>query len=75
MHQDTLYLNSTKFSGIAFQLFPEGDTFFVRPFLNGLEEGLIQKWYVNKQMAEERLYIDGKKKVFTRVGGKTGKKN
>ncbi len=61
LHQDTLYFDKTTFSGIAFQLFPSGDTFFVKPFLHGLEEGIIKKWYPNKQLAEERLYISGKK--------------
>ena len=35
--------------------------FFVKPFLNGLEEGIHKTWYPNKQLSEERLYISGKK--------------
>ncbi|MEM0576715.1 toxin-antitoxin system YwqK family antitoxin [Flavobacterium polysaccharolyticum] len=61
MHQDTLYFNNKKFSGIQYSLYKQGDTAFIKPYLNGLEEGITKKWYVNKQLAEERLYIDGKK--------------
>lgn len=61
MHQDTLYYNNKKFSGIQYSLYIPNDTAFVKPFLNGLEEGITKKWHFNKQLAEERLYIDGKK--------------
>jgi antitoxin component YwqK of YwqJK toxin-antitoxin module len=60
-HQDTLYFNNKKFSGIEYSLYNQGDTAFSKPFLNGLEEGITKKWYPNKKLAEERLYIDGKK--------------
>lgn len=74
MHQDTLFLNNTKFSGIAFQLFPDGDTFFIKPFLNGLEEGVLKKWYPNKQLAEERLCISGKKEGTHKGWWENGKR-
>ncbi len=61
MHQDTLYFNNEKFSGIQYALYKQGDTAFIKPYLYGLEEGVTKKWYPNKQLAEERLYIDGKK--------------
>ncbi|MBC7524150.1 MAG: toxin-antitoxin system YwqK family antitoxin [Flavobacterium sp.] len=74
MHQDTLYLNNNKFSGIQYSLYKQGDTAFIKPFLNGLEEGVIKKWYVNKQLAEERLYIDGKKEGIHKGWWENGNK-
>ena len=61
MHQDTLYFNNKKFSGIQYSLYEGRDTAFIKPYLKGLEEGITKKWHSNKQLAEERLYIDGKK--------------
>lgn len=59
--QDTVYYKQKHFTGLQFQLYPNGDTAFVKSFYNGLEEGYSKKWYLNKQMAEQRLYIAGKK--------------
>ena len=73
MHQDTLFFNNKKFSGITFQLFSSGDTFYIKPFLNGLEEGVLKKWYPNKQLAEERLYISGKKEGIHKGWWENGK--
>ncbi len=61
MHQDTLYFSNKKFSGIQYSLYDKNDTAFIKPYWNGLEEGIIKKWYFNKKLAEERLYVDGKK--------------
>lgn len=60
-HQDTLYYQNTKFSGYAFTLYPSKDTAFIGSYLNGLEEGLQQKNYNNKKVAETRYYHKGKK--------------
>ena len=60
-HQDTLYLNNTVFSGLLFALYANKDTAFIKPYLNGLEEGLCLKYYANHILEEERLYINGKK--------------
>ena len=74
MHQDTLYFNNKKFSGIQYYLYKQGDTAFVKPCLNGLEEGITKKWYFNKQIAEERLYIDGKKEGIHKGWWENGNK-
>jgi hypothetical protein len=58
---DTLYYRNRKFTGYQFALYPNGDTAFVKPCYEGLEEGLIKKWYADRQLAEERFYIAGKK--------------
>ncbi len=60
-HEDTLYFKNIKFTGFAFRLFPSKDTAFIGGYLNGLEEGVHKKWYVNKQIAEKRFYHQGKK--------------
>ena len=59
--QDTIYYQNKRFSGIQFALYPNGDTAFVKPCYEGLEEGISKQWYENKQLAEERFYIAGKK--------------
>jgi hypothetical protein len=61
MHQDTLFFHDKKFSGIIFNLYPNGDTSMMGHFLNGLEQGVFKKWYANKQLAESRFYEEGKK--------------
>jgi antitoxin component YwqK of YwqJK toxin-antitoxin module len=60
-HQDTIYYQGKYFTGYQFSLFPGGDTEFIRSYFNGVEEGWQKKWHVNKQLAEERFYINGKK--------------
>jgi hypothetical protein len=60
-HQDTVYYQQKYFTGYQFSLFPNGDTAFINSFFNGVEEGVQKKWYANKQLAEERFYINGKK--------------
>jgi len=60
-HQDTLYFQSTKFSGYVFKLYASRDTAFSGTYWNGLEEGAHQKWYPNKQLAEYRIFHLGKK--------------
>jgi antitoxin component YwqK of YwqJK toxin-antitoxin module len=74
MNQDTVYFNNKKFSGIQYSLYKQGDTVFIKPYLNGLEEGITKKWYANKQLAEERLYIDGKKEGIHKGWWENGKR-
>jgi antitoxin component YwqK of YwqJK toxin-antitoxin module len=74
MHQDTVYFNNKKFSGIQYFLYKQGDTAFVKPYFNGLEEGILKKWYSNKQLAEKRLYIDGKKEGIHQGWWENGEK-
>lgn len=74
LHQDTLYFNNKKFSGIQYLIYKKGDTAFVKSYLNGLEEGISKKWYANKQLAEERLYVDGKKEGIHKSWWENGNK-
>ena len=61
LHQDTLFFHDQKFSGSIFNLYPNGDTLMTGHFLNGLEQGVFKKWYLNHQLAESRTYHLGKK--------------
>jgi hypothetical protein len=72
-NQDTLFYNGTYFSGHFFHLYPTLDTAFDIPFLNGLQEGLTRKWYPDKQIAEERLYVKGKKEGVHKAWWDNGK--
>ena len=60
-HEDTLYYKQKYYTGYQFSLFTNGDTAFISSWFNGVEEGRQKKWYANKQLAEERFYINGKK--------------
>ena len=61
LHQDTLFHNDKKYSGLVYTLYNTKDTMQVAGFLNGLEEGIQKKWYPNKQLASIRDYRGGKK--------------
>lgn len=73
-NQDTVFYQKKYFSGHIFQLYPAtADTAFVISYLNGLEEGFTKKWYSNKQLAEERLYVHGKKEGVHKAWWPDGK--
>ena len=61
LHQDTLFYNDIKYSGFVYTLYNAKDTMQIAGFLNGVEEGVQKKWYLNKQIASERFYRAGKK--------------
>jgi len=61
MHQDTVFFQNKKFSGTIFNLYPNGDTSMIAHYFSGLEQGLLKKWYPNKQLAESRSFEAGKK--------------
>ena len=61
IHQDTVFFQEKKFSGIIFNLYPNGDTSMTAHYFNGLEHGILKKWYPNKQLAESRSFQAGKK--------------
>ncbi len=71
--QDTLFYRNKRFSGHQYLLYPNGDTAFVKPFLAGLEEGMIRKWYPNQQLLEERYYIGGRKEKTHKAWWPNGK--
>jgi antitoxin component YwqK of YwqJK toxin-antitoxin module len=55
------YYNGKIFSGWSYKLFPDGDTIYLTPYLNGKEEGTSKLWYENRQLKEKRFYRSGKK--------------
>jgi hypothetical protein len=72
-HQDSLYWNGAAFSGKAISLFANGDTAIIQCFWEGLQEGSTRKWHPNKQLAEDRYYINGKKEGRHRAWWPNGK--
>jgi len=61
LHQDTLFYDSIKYSGLVYTLYNAKDTMLVASYLNGVEEGVQKKWYANQQISSLRNYHAGKK--------------
>jgi len=49
------------FSGIAYALYPGGDTALKIYYYNGKQVGMAEQWYRNRQIAETRYYHEGRK--------------
>lgn len=60
-NQDTIFYQEKPFSGHVIRLFAAGDIAFDIGYYNGLLEGITRKWYPNRQLMEERLYINNRK--------------
>jgi len=58
---DSVFKNNKIYSGFLYQLFSNNDTSFVESYKDGVLNGVVKKWYPNKQLMEERHYINGKK--------------
>lgn len=58
---DTLFYKSTKFHGVVYELYKNGDTISSITFSNGLQDGISKKWYPNKQLIEVREFTQGQK--------------
>lgn len=59
---DTVFLNTQKFSGYLFLLQPnQKDTASIEPYLDGLLNGTSRKWYPSQQLMEKREYRNGQK--------------
>lgn len=58
---DIAFVNSKKYAGFLFSLHTTGDTSTIAYYENGLLEGSSKKWYVTKQLMEERCYQKGQK--------------
>lgn len=71
--QDTVYYKQKHFTGYQFALHLNGDTALLKSFYNGLEEGFTRKWHTNKQLAEERFYLAGKKEGLHRAYWQSGR--
>ncbi len=54
-------INEHPFSGNLFQLYPNGDTLFVRSYKNGKEEGVWKEFYPSHSIKEIRFFNDGRK--------------
>jgi hypothetical protein len=72
-HQDTVFFGAQKFSGYTFNLYPNGDTVFLIAYVNGLQHGVCKKWYPDKQIAEERVYKNGRKDGLQQAWWQNGK--
>ena len=72
-HQDSLFFQDKAFSGKAYGLFANGDTAVYKEFWNGLQEGISKRWHPNKQLAEDRFYVAGKKEGTHRAWWPDGK--
>lgn len=59
--RDTLLHKKAKFSGVIFQLYQNGDTAANIQYLNGMQDGIVTKWYPNRQLMETRNFVNGKK--------------
>src|SRR5215218_592358 len=46
-----LYYHNKKFSGWRYELYTNGDTALLVPYLSGKEEGWCRKWYEEKRLA------------------------
>ena len=58
---DVVFLNKNKYSGFLFELDPNRDTISSEGFINGQLSGICKKWFPNKKLLEERVYVGGKK--------------
>ena len=54
-----LYFKGMPFTGIAYELYPNGDTVKSVPYQNGKENGIVRCWHPNKQLAQLRPYVNG----------------
>lgn len=58
---DVVYFNLKKYSGHLYELYPSKDSVSSEGFVNGQLDGICKKWYPNKQLMEERTYLNGGK--------------
>ena len=72
-NQDAVLYNQRRFSGYVYGLFNKQDTAFEIGYLNGLQEGFTKRWYPNKQVMEERFYIQGGKEGIHKGWWEDGK--
>lgn len=53
------YLNSRLFSGVVYELYPNGDTLFSAQYQQGIKNGLTKKWWANGQLKFEGNFEKG----------------
>ena len=70
----TLFYNLKKFDGVLFELYKNGDTLSSIEYSKGLQDGISQKWYSNKQLMEKRQFLQGRKNGQQTAFFENGKK-
>jgi len=58
---DVVFLNAAPYTGFLYELSPSKDTLLLEGYFNGKLSGVCKKWYLNKQLREERNYLSGQK--------------
>ncbi|OCX50742.1 hypothetical protein BEL04_18575 [Mucilaginibacter sp. PPCGB 2223] len=58
---DVVLYHNQPFNGIAYTLYPTGDTARRAEYVNGKQDGWLKWWYPNKQPDQVRWFADGKK--------------
>jgi len=61
VNNDVIFLNDKKYTGFLYELSPQKDTVLIEGYINGLLNGVCKKWYPNRQLREERNYLNGQK--------------
>ena len=61
INNEVVFLNDKKYTGFLYELSPGKDTILIEGYLNGLLSGVCKKWYPNRQLQEERNYLNGQK--------------
>jgi antitoxin component YwqK of YwqJK toxin-antitoxin module len=62
INQDTLFYENEKYSGFVYDFYPNtNDTLFVAEYINGLNDGVLKRFYVDKKIMEIRIFFKGKK--------------
>jgi len=57
--QGFLYLQGKPFTGVTFELYDNGDTVKTATYKEGKEDGITRWWHPNKQLAQERYFVNG----------------
>lgn len=58
---DVVFVNDTPYTGFLYELSPSTDTLLLEGYFKGKLSGVCKKWYLNKQLREERNYLAGQK--------------
>ena len=56
-----VYFNHKEYSGHLYELYPNQDSVSSEGYINGQLHGICKKWYPNRQLMEERVYLYGEK--------------
>lgn len=54
-----LYFNGKLFTGATYELYGNGDTAKIVNYKIGKEDGLTRWWHPNKQLAQQRTFVNG----------------